>query len=700
VRIVLRSLGALLALVLAVIAGYAGNVAGGMRAASQVDGTISGLGVRAPVQILRDWRGVPHVRAQNEHDLYFADGFVEAQDRLFQLDLLRRFVYGDLAEILGPSVVSIDEEARVVPVREIVRRQYERASPRERAMLQAFSDGVNAAMAREPLPVEFRILMYRPQPWRPQDSLAVSFATVLDLIDSWDDVASRAGRAPAPLTDPCYDAPVMAGLNGIANPAHCGARARIAALVRALRYARPPVGSNEWAAGAEHTTTGRALLANDPHLRLGIPGVWYLIDLKAPGFHVAGATLAGVPGVTLGHNDRLAWGATNGTVTSLSVFDAPPHLQPGAWHSETIHVRFGANRTVKYYRTARLFGVNVTLGNGRRRFVLVRWIAYSNPSSPLTAFDELDRAQSIDAALRALRGYFGPAQNFELASTSGRVAYHLAGDIPDDPLWGRAIHPASDLSHAYPQMPFDALPNVRASRDAIVWTSNNKMYGRGYPYRLTAAFAPPYRAYRVAELLRSRPKYSIGFFASMQMDTLSLAERELARAAVPGLASWSGRFTPSSRDATIAFDLRRQLVAHAKGIVAAVLRERAHPDPVRLSPAQLDVKRWGIAGAVTVKHPLAAMRIWFLNGTTFPGDGDAYTVHVQNQGFSQSFRAVWDVGNWDAGGITIPQGESGEPGSGHYTDEAADWIAGTLIPLPFSGAAVERATVHRLTLEE
>ncbi|HTU70683.1 MAG TPA: penicillin acylase family protein [Candidatus Baltobacteraceae bacterium] len=697
-RIVIRAVAALLAAIAVILAIYAGNVFAGMHARARADGTIAGLGLYAPVQILRDARGVPHVRAQNEHDLFFAQGYVEGADRLFQLDLQRRFVYGDLSEILGSVTLRADEAARVVPVREIVEREWARLNGGDRAMLRAFADGVNAAASRESTPVEFRILHYSMQPWRPQDSLAVAFATVLVLTDDWNEVAGRVGKNE-PLSDPCFDAPVTEGLAHIADPARCSTRDARLDLIRALLDRRPPIGSNEWAAGAAHTASGRALLANDPHLQLGIPGVWYLLDLHAPTFHAAGATLVGTPGITLGHNDKVAWGATNGAVTALSIFDAPPHLEPADWQTEKFRVRFGRDVTKRYYRGAREFGTWVSV-NAKRRFVLVRWNAYDDPQSALTTFEALDRARSIEDALAALRTYPGPTQNFELAGVSGRVAYQLAGSIPDDPLWSRGIHPASDLRNVYPPVPFDELPHVAPARTAIVWTSNNKMYGPSYPLRLSPAFIAPCRAYRVARMLRARTTYDIAYFAAMQMDVLSVCERALA-AHVPQLAAWDGRFTPVSRDATAAYYLRRALVREFGGMTETMLASRAKPGAVTALAAVSDPSPtpWGTAGAVQVRHPLAALGFSFLNGTTFAGDGDAYTVKVQNYGFSQSFRAVWDVGNWDAGGITIPQGESGRPGSGHYTDEAAAWVAGKLLPLPYSDAAVEAAAVHRLTLE-
>ncbi|HTZ55813.1 MAG TPA: penicillin acylase family protein [Candidatus Acidoferrum sp.] len=696
-RTVLGAVGIVVAIVLLLAGLYAGNVAIGMHATATVSGTIADSGVRAPVQILRDARGVPHIRASNDHDLYFAQGYVEAQDRLFQLDLLRHFVYGSLTEILGNAALPSDEKSRVVPVRAIVEAQWNKLSAAQRAMLQAFADGVNAAAKRESTPVEFRILDYDMAPWRPQDSLAVSFATVLDLTDDWNDIAARIGNEP-PLTDPCFDAPVTQGLAHIADPSHCAESTARAALIRSLLDTRPPIGSNNWAAGAAHTATHRALLANDPHLDLAIPGVWYLVDVQAPRMHAAGAALVGTPGVTLGHNDHIAWAATNGTVTALSLFDAPATLNPADWQTETFHMRIGRAVTKRYYRTPREFGTYVVAG-GVRRLVLVRWNAYATPVAPLAAFEGLNRATKIEDALAALREYPGPTQNFVIADTSGRVAYQLAGQIPDDPLWSRNIHPARDLVKSYPNIAFDALPHVAPSRDAIVWTSNNKMYGPSYPFRLSAAFTAPCRAHRVAEMLRARKTYDVDYFASMQMDVLSICERQLA-SYVPELAAWDGRFTPNSADATAAFRLRLALVRQFGGMSAAMIGSRAKPDAVTALAAVADPspQPWGTAGAVQVKHPLSALGASFLNGTKFAGDGDAFTVHVQNTGFSQSFRAVWDVGNWDAGGITIPQGESGRPGSGHYTDEAAAWVAGRLLALPFSPGAVEAAAVNRLTL--
>jgi len=748
---VARVLGALLAIVLILVAIWGVNAAVGMRAAAQRSGTIVLRGLSAPVEILRDARGIPHIRAADDRDLFFAQGFVEASDRLFQMDLLRRFVYGRLGEVIGRVALSADVNARTSDVAGIVNAQWSQLSTRDRMLVQSFSDGVNAAMQSQPLPVEFRLLLYKPDTWRPQDSLAVGMATALDLIDPWDDVirrdnvAARSGKPAADLysiTDPAYDAPVTGDRPAPVAPLQNLNRSAALSLPE-----REPIGSNEWAVGADHSLTGAPLLANDPHLRLQIPGVWYLVEMRAPGFHVAGGSLAGTPGVILGHNDRIAWGATNGTVVTEVVYR--DRLRGAVARTETFHVRFGPDVRMTYYATKHGFVVET---DGDTAYA-VDWNAYRSPKTALTTFEGLDRAQSIAQALQALRAYPGPPQNFVIAGTDGNAAYHLAGLVPNDPSWGMRVHAATDPF--YPFVPFDRLPHVEPGRSTVVFTANNRMYGAGYPLRLTAFFDPPYRAARIRQLLRSQARFSIADFTRFQNDTLSLPERELASEIVsaaarkgvrsdPALvryldavAAWNGRFDPQSRGAAVV----RETAASAAALLAKaaagprspyqgaarptisanlqlvllmrVMRERPHGwcpgddcdavliDALRAAVAANGAKLlepWSDYDPIAIKHPFSPLGLRFLNGITLPGDGDSYTVHVQNPRDTQSFRAVWTTNDWDAGGIAIPSGESGEPGSGHYRDQSAAWLRGELTPLPFSDAAVRAAAADRLLL--
>ncbi|MBV8689570.1 MAG: penicillin acylase family protein [Candidatus Eremiobacteraeota bacterium] len=718
---IVAALFAGVALVIGVLALYL--VVGFHSAVAKTDGTMRLPGLHAPVTIVRDERDIPHISARNEHDLFEAQGFVEGSDRLFQIDLTRHAVYGRLAEWFGGRALQADERARIVNVRGIVNRQFAKLTPPQQDELQAFSDGVNAAMQSQPLPFEYRLLFMRPAMWKPQDSLAVGFATVLVLSDSYRDVLQRDAiyfstsrsrpvsanqraqfNAFYPLTDPRYDSPT-ADLSG-----------------------RP--GSNAWAAGALHSLTGHALLANDPHLAPSIPGIWYLIDLHAPGYHAAGASLAGTPGIILGHNDAIAWGATNGSVAAQSVFCG---MSPRRSESERFFVRFRNAVSQPYFRERRGFYVSNPSADRTERShesCLVAWSAYTNPRSPLTTFDGLDRADSIESGRRALSKYPGPTQNFVLAQSDGRVAYQLAGWIPNDPAWGRYAHRSGYRD--YGPLPFNVLPHVAASRSALVWTANNKMYGKNYPYRLGASFEPPYRAFRIKTLLQKQQRYDVGYFTEMQADVYSVPDLEFVkklntgtsqqnvspdeRALLSAVAKWDGRFEPQSVGATIAHDIRVDETSSpfgGKDLITSVLQDlrapqssqqehdtlqRAFDCPTGARAPCVRNVPWGDAGAVTIHHPLHGLGINWLDGPTLPGDGDKYTLHVQREAFTQSLRAVWDAGDWDAGGITIPCGESGEPASAHYQDLSRDWIANRLVALPFSASAVQRHAVSTQTL--
>ena len=725
------ALAAVLVILLLPLAVYSINVGNGLRVASQTSGSIVGTGLRSPVDILRDARDIPHIRANNLHDLFFAQGFAQGCDRLAQMDALRHLVYGRFSEVLGASALYVDMQVRVVDVRGMVAREWSSMPERERENFTAFSDGVNLAMQTQPLPVEFRILLYKPERWTPQDSLAVAFATVSDLTDSWNDLLSRdevwrrygerGYDVLFPLSDPRYDVPIF-------HVNRTESERRANASYPPVETKGSGIGSNNWAAGAARTTTGRALLANDPHLGLGIPGAWYLNDLKAPGFHVAGASLPGIPGVILGHNDHIAWGATNGVAAAISVFAAPTQGRlPLRADTQTFHVRFGRDATHTYYRSATEFAVPLPKGS-LSEYGIVRWPMYAGDVSPIRTFLALDTAQSIGDAMHALSQYPGPTQNFVVADDTGAAAYHLAGLIPNDPAWARYVHPFVDRAKTYAAVPFARLPYVSASRNAVVFTANNKMYGGGYPYRLSAAFVSPYRAYRIAQLLRARKKYSVAYFAGMQLDTFAPADDRVARDivtqarqhpervaknAIPyvdALASWNGRYDPGSTAAGVARSMRStedRLRDAAQR--AAVRRGSITPDPVdplevltqtvnALGTNDAPLRPWSEVGAVQPKHALSRINVHALDGALIPGNGWSDTVHVQTDGVNQSFRAVWDIGNWDAGGMVIANGQSGQPGSPHYRDQTPTWISGKLVALPYSNAAVDAATRERMVL--
>ena len=723
-----RHAGAGAALVVLAIGLYAADVAAGLRARPQESGALSAAGVQAETRIARDGRGIPHVQARNLHDLFFAQGFAQGSDRLFQMELTRRYAYGTLAEIFGGRALPIDEQMRAVDIRHIAERQWRAAPLTTRRALLAFSAGVTAAELRQPLPVEFRMLLYRPAPWTPQDSIAVSVVAAYELSDSWRDVVARDARwrrlSPScfdlqyPLSDPLYDVSVSAEharVPGAGTPSgNCSRYTMEPAL------SRTHVGSNAWGAGAGLTAMHRALVANDPHVDLTIPGIWYVMDLSAPGFHAAGAVIPGIPGVTLGHNERIAWAVTNAQVATTLVYHS--ELRPAASRvTERFAVRFGEPVTRTYYRTGGAFSVpRDPDGDG---WTFVRWPPFWQTASTIPSTLALDRAQNVAAATRVLSSYPGSPENVVLADTSGALSYHLAGAIPDDPAWGRYVHPVRDLLRPVHLVAFSDLPARAPSSRAVALSANNLMYKPGYRYRLSAAFEPPYRAYRVASLLAARRLYDRRYFEQMQLDTYSPVDAEIAKeiadiacadARLRGskrqvsLAQWDGSFRHASTAATLAHHVRAYLEENDASLASLLAKLRSREAGPRddlaqelvsaLWPPQELPAPWGDVGRVDVEHPLSPMWYGLLRGASIPGDGDEYTIHLQEPGFAQGFRAVWEAGAWDAGGIVIPSGESGRPGSPHYDDLAKTWIAGTMVPLPFSRAAVARETRDVLTL--
>ncbi|HYL27726.1 MAG TPA: penicillin acylase family protein, partial [Candidatus Nitrosotalea sp.] len=481
---------------------------------------------------------------------------------------------------------------------------------------------------------------------------------------------------------------VRSSSRAVATDAGCDPSS-IAAVVR-----RRPVGSNAWAAGAARTIGSRALIANDPHLDLTIPGIWYLLDLQSPGVHAAGATIPGLPGVVLGHNDSIAWATTNADMTTTSLF-AAGRLDPARWVTERFGVRFGREVLVRYYRTPREF--SVPNESDASKITLVRWPVYAERRSTIETALALDRARDARDALRILARYHGSPQNFIVADRSGAVAYHVAGLVPDDPAWGRYVHPASDLGAIFAAIPFARLPARSASRAAVVLSANNKPYGAAYPYRLSAQFEPPYRAYRIAQLLYARSGFDLAYFERMQLDTLSPIDLEIARDL--GMHNWDGRFTADSRAASVEHTLRLALFGDGAPSAQMNALRAGRRDVDSYAIAGLSgAQPWGETGGMRIEHVLAPLNFPFLDGGWLPGAGDEYTIHLQEPKIAQGFRAVWVAGDWDRGGIAIPSGESGEPGSGHYTDLTRDWIAGILRPLPFSRAAVDASAAAVLTL--
>jgi penicillin amidase len=562
----------------------------------QVDGEAALPGLSAPVTVRRDAVGVPHLSGASILDALRAQGYVTAQDRLWQMDLMRRRALGELSEAFGEGALRADKEIRTLGLGDAAGRTLALVPPHLREELDAYAAGVNAFVAShgDALPLEFRLLRYVPRPWEPKDSVAVGKLLAMDLAQGWDGEAFRAtvGDALPPDVQEMLFPTLFAQdriLFGRDRASSADARAS-AALEGDLA-----TGSNNWVVSGTRTASGLPLLANDPHLGLGIPSIWTAVHLTAPGLDVAGVTLPGVPGVILGRNRDLAWGCTNvhddGADLYVEEFDPrDPDLYRTAegWERvkvrrESIRVRVGALssswRTVEHPVRLTRHGPLVEI---RGRLYALRWTALED-AVELTAFAGAGRARGWDEFKEALRQYPGPSQNFVYADRAGHIGWYSAGRLP--------IRRGQDGSRPYAgaspdgdwtgYVPFDELPHVVDPASGVIVTANNRLVGSDYPYRVTRGGVGPWRAAALLESLEARTGWTADDIARLQGERLSIPHRDLARAlldaadrhpADPGwrevaetMRGWDGRMDAGSRPAAMAFATFRALGERAIG---------------------------------------------------------------------------------------------------------------------------------------
>ncbi|MEP6708492.1 MAG: penicillin acylase family protein, partial [Pyrinomonadaceae bacterium] len=592
------------------------------------------VGLHDRVTIRRDERGIPYIEAANDDDLYFAQGYVTASDRLWQMDLLRRNVRGELAEVLGPAVLSQDQLHRTLGFGRIVDATAAQMAPQMRGVLEAYAKGVNAFIEsrnNQNLPPEFLILQYKPRPWLPADSLAIGKLLYEILSNTWRYDIMRASLAGLPKAKRDALLPETTPLDVLVVGADRGRQstgrslpsppspdvsllAKLAELAegRALTTTSFPDGqpsaelaqaSNNWVVSGKLTASGKPLLANDPHLPPFAPGIWYMTELIAPGVHVAGVTFPGAPGIILGHNDQIAWGATNlGPDVQdlyLETFDKEKpgsYLTPSGWREaevrhEQIKVRKGFADASTETQT---FDVTVTrhgpivLNAGGARYAL-RWPALASDSAENEGLFLVNRARNWKEFTAALSHYTGPTQNFIYADVKGHIGYYGAGRIPIRKSGDGSVpyDGATDAGEWTGFIPFDKLPHQLDPRSGIIVTANSRIAGTDYPYFLTHEWAQPYRARRIFDLLSQKRKLTAEDFRRIQGDTYSIAGALFAReavkilsgqtmddtmkASVASFATWDGRVEADSKVAPLVAQMR---LAFRQRVLKAALGEQ------------------------------------------------------------------------------------------------------------------------------
>ena len=615
-NLVLRWIAAGLALVLLAVAGVAGYVYSIARhELPQVDGSLVLNGLSGPVTVLRDKLGVPHIRATSLDDLFYAQGFITAQDRLWQMDASRRYAAGELAEIFGPALLKHDRQQRYLQIKEACARAAATLDPQQRHYLEVYAKGVNAFIERthDRLPLEFRILRYSPAPWKPEDSLLIGanmsqmlntqyplelkreavirHLTAQEIADlypttSWRDLPPAMQAKPrlqeqtAPKTDsdenddervPTQTSSVLA----LFEPPAC-------------EQCVP--GSNNWVVSGEHTVSGRPLLSNDMHLAHSIPDIWYEAQLtKGDGvdYDVAGVTLPGLPFVIVGHNRRIAWGFTNlgPDVQDLFIeqFDNSGNVAtPQGWQApqklhEVVHVK-GQSDDVFDVTVTRHGPIITPILKGETRQLALQWTIY-DPGTIGSPFLDVNSARNWQEFRAAFSKFGGPSQNVVYADVSGHIGYQATGKIPIRAS-GDGLLPQSGADAAHDwigYVPFDQLPSVHDPQSGILTTANGRITPDGYSRMLANIWWAPYRTARIFHLLNGAEQFSAADMLFIQTDVTSELERFFAdrfvyaidhsknvsprvHQAAEIMRGWDGRMDKPSAAASIAYWSRRSLM--------------------------------------------------------------------------------------------------------------------------------------------
>ncbi len=554
-------------------------------------------GLGAPVEILRDRYGIPHIFAASLDDASFALGYVHAQDRLWQMEMSRRIAAGRVSEIVGAAGLETDRFLRTLGVRRSAEANLRTIDAETRQQFEAYAAGVNAFLASNPvLPPEFWLTGARPEPWTPADSAGWVKMMAWDLGGNWRSELLRMRLAKMLPLARIHE--FLPPYPGEATPAIADLKELYGAMERdAIRLAQfapdnDGIGSNNWVVSGARSESGKPLLANDPHLGLSAPPVWYFAQISVPGLNVIGSTLPGVPGVVLGRNERIAWGFTN---TGPDVQDlyiekldasggylAPGGPRPFQVIEETIKVKGGETEKLRV-RISRhgpvISDVSKTAQDEapRGHVIAFAWTALAEDDRSMQATLKFARAREWDGFLAAARDFQSPQQNIVYADVEGNIGFIAAGRVPQrlaaNDLKGMAPAPGWQEKYDWAgSIPFEQLPRSYNPASGAIVTANHRITPPGYPYFISSEWQPPYRADRIQQLLDATPKHTTQTFARIQADVTSLAMRELlpkllatrprseeARQALALLAKWDGAMTIDRAEPLIASAWWREL---------------------------------------------------------------------------------------------------------------------------------------------
>lgn len=715
---------------------------------------VSAPGVKSNVEILIDKWGVPHIYAQNSHDLFYAQGWITARDRLFQIDRWRRIGTGKLAEVLGPSQVKRDRFARLVRYRGNWNDEWRAYAPDAQAIAMAFTRGINDYIVslKGKRPVEFATAGYDPGVWQPEDVTA-RIAGLQMLRNAATEISrameiQRFGLVEATKLRP-PDPPVK-----IEVPRGLDLAAIRPEILRdyqeAIGGVRTGDGSNNWVVDGTMSATGKPLLASDPHRTITLPSLRKTVHLVAPGWNVIGAGEPALPGIALGHNEEIAWGFTIVGTDQQDLYiekTNPENLNEyrykGVWRAmdveeQTIAVKGSTPVRVELKYT--VHGPVIYEDPSKNLAVSLRWVGSEPGGAGYLSALTLSRAKNWQEFRKAAGAYKTPSENLLYADRSGNIGWIAGGQAPIRKNWNGLL-PVPGDSGEYEWsgwLSADQLPQAYNPSNHFLYTANANHLPKNYPHQIGYEFAPPFRGQRIEQMLKNQAKFSRADFERMHYDIVSIPaqrfQKVLAKWKAPDarsqsikdrLLKWDARIAAESVEATIfetwMLSLPQQVFGADGGRVAAwpvvLATLEAEPSHRALAPAlalalaQLEkglgpegpAWRWGSLHRLELTHP-TGNKSWSIE--PMMRSGDANTVLAANwpagQAFRMnhgaSFREILDTSDWDNSVMTNVPGESGDPESPHYRDLVNDWAQGRYHPLPYSRGAVERATAGRIVL--
>jgi len=511
-----------------------------------IDGELAVTILDQDVTVTRDEKGVPHIFAKTDADLYRAQGYVQAQDRLFQMDLARRQASGRLSEIIGEATINTDKHFRTFSLRDAAEKSLATYDDESKQVLEWYAEGVNAfiAQAKESntLSYEFALLGYEPEEWTVVDSLTIGKYMAYDLGGNWNTLAFRhwalqnfdEEKAKELFIKYPENASAIIEAN-IQNPV------AVAGQFSAEMLPNEFNGSNNWVVSGDKTKSGTPILADDPHLGLSTPSIWYQMHLQSPQQNVSGVIFAGIPGIILGHNDEIAWGVTNvGPDVQDLYIEIPNPDNPtqfrydGKWEQaevrdESIKVKDG--ETIDFEVVVTRHGPIMTdlafKDTEPTAQFSMQWTALQ-PTAELRAVLGFNKAKTWGDFEKALEDFKAPAQNFVFASKDGTIAYKANGQIPIRKQGeGQLPVPGDSSDYGWEGfIPWDELPTLVNPKEGFIATANNQVIGEDYPYHITDFWAQPYRFERIKEVLEANDAITVEDMMALQMDQHNLYARE------------------------------------------------------------------------------------------------------------------------------------------------------------------------------